>query len=70
MPMLAALELESPIPEEAFLAVAEILSHVYKANGQKDPFDAIVNPPVENESHENHEGRYNKVGKAPPEEET
>ena len=40
--MLAALELDSPIPEDAFIAVAEILSMVYKANGQEDPFDAIL----------------------------
>lgn len=40
--MLAALELDSPIPEDAFIAVAEILSQVYKANGQEDPFDAIL----------------------------
>lgn len=41
--MLAMLEIDSPIPEEAFLAVAEILSMVYKAHGQDDPFDAILN---------------------------
>lgn len=40
--MLASVELDSPIPSQAFLAVAEILSHIYKANGQDDPFDAIL----------------------------
>lgn len=40
--MLAKVELDSPIPSEAFLAVAEILSYVYKANGEPDPFNAIV----------------------------
>jgi flagellar biosynthesis protein len=38
--MLAALELDSPIPNEALVAVAEILSYVYKANGAPNPFDA------------------------------
>ncbi len=37
--MLAQIEIDSPIPSEAFMAVAEILSYVYKANGQADPFD-------------------------------
>lgn len=37
--MLAKIEIESPIPSEAFMAVAEILSYVYKANGQNNPFD-------------------------------
>src|SRR5690554_1145496 len=32
--MLAQIELDSPIPSEAFMAVAEILSYVYRANGQ------------------------------------
>lgn len=31
--MLAAIELESDIPSEALVAVAEILAYVYKANG-------------------------------------
>jgi flagellar biosynthesis protein len=38
--MLASIELDSPIPSEAFMAVAEILSYVYRANGQANPFDA------------------------------
>jgi len=32
--LLAALELDSPIPAAAFAAVAEILAHLYRANGQ------------------------------------
>ncbi|MCB1556419.1 MAG: hypothetical protein KDJ15_03805, partial [Alphaproteobacteria bacterium] len=40
--MLATIELDSPIPSEAFMAVAEILSYVYRANGQPNPFDALV----------------------------
>ena len=40
--MLAKIELESPIPSEAFMAVAEILSYVYQANGEPNPFDAIL----------------------------
>jgi flagellar biosynthesis protein len=40
--MLATIELDSPIPSEAFLAVAEILSYVYRASGEPDPFDAVL----------------------------
>ena len=40
--ILAKIELESPIPSEAFLAVTEILSYVYRANGEPNPFDAIL----------------------------
>lgn len=40
--MLAALELDSPVPNEALVAVAEILSYVYRANGQPNPFDAML----------------------------
>lgn len=39
--MLAVIELESPVPTEAFMAVAEILSYVYRAHGEPDPFDAV-----------------------------
>ncbi|MEM9470176.1 MAG: EscU/YscU/HrcU family type III secretion system export apparatus switch protein [Pseudomonadota bacterium] len=41
--ILAKIELESPIPSEAFLAVAEVLSYVYRANGEPNPFDAVLN---------------------------
>jgi flagellar biosynthesis protein len=40
--MLAAIELDSPIPSEAFMAVAEILSYVYRANGKPDPFNMTL----------------------------
>lgn len=40
--MLAAIEVDSPIPSEAFAAVAEILSYIYRANGQPNPFDAVL----------------------------
>ena len=40
--MLAAIELDSPIPAEAFMAVAEILSYIYRANGEPNPFDAVL----------------------------
>jgi flagellar biosynthesis protein len=40
--MLAKMELDSPIPSEAFMAVAEILSYVYRANGEPNPFDAVL----------------------------
>jgi flagellar biosynthesis protein len=45
--MLAKIELDSPIPSEAFMAVAEILSYVYRANGQPNPFDAIFERVIE-----------------------
>lgn len=41
--LLATFELDSPIPSEALMAVAEILSYVYRANGQADPFNAMMN---------------------------
>lgn len=40
--MLAAIELDSPIPAEAFMAVADILSYVYRANGMPNPFDTVL----------------------------
>lgn len=40
--ILASVELDSPIPSDAYLAVAEILSYVYKANGEPNPFDAVL----------------------------
>ncbi len=40
--MLATIEIDSPIPSESFMAVAEILSYVYRANGQPNPFDAML----------------------------
>ncbi len=40
--MLAVIELDSPIPNEAFVAVGEILSYLYRANGQDDPFDTLI----------------------------
>lgn len=40
--MLVSVELDSPIPTEAFLAVAEILSYVYRANGEPNPYDAVL----------------------------
>ena len=40
--MLAKIELDSPIPSEAFMAVGEILSYIYRANGQPDPFNVSL----------------------------
>ena len=40
--LLAKIELDSPIPSEAFMAVGEILSYVYKANGKENPFDTVL----------------------------
>lgn len=39
--LLATIELDSPIPSEAFMAVGEILSYLYKANGRADPFISL-----------------------------
>ncbi|MFN3700239.1 MAG: EscU/YscU/HrcU family type III secretion system export apparatus switch protein [Alphaproteobacteria bacterium] len=38
--LLAKIEIDSPIPSEAFMAVAQILSYIYRANGQPNPFEA------------------------------
>ncbi len=46
--ILATIELDSPIPSEAFLAVAEILSYVYQANGAPNPFDAVLKDAMDN----------------------
>ena len=40
--ILARIDLDSPIPSEAFLAIAEILSYVFRANQEPNPFDAIL----------------------------
>ena len=47
--MLASIEIDSPIPSEAFMAVAEILSYVYQANGTLEPFDAVLRDDREEE---------------------
>lgn len=41
--LLAVIELDSPIPSEAFMAVGQILSYVYRANGRPDPYNFIEN---------------------------
>lgn len=50
--LLATMELESEIPSEALIAVAEILAYVYKANGIN--IEELVQPnlPPENEQEE------------------
>ena len=48
--MLAKIELDSPIPSEAFMAVAEILSYVYRANGEPNPFDAVLEDDIGKEN--------------------
>lgn len=40
--MLSSFDIDSPIPSEAFTAIAEILSYLYRANGENAPFDAIL----------------------------
>ena len=37
--ILAAVDVDSPIPTEAFTAVTEVLSYLYKANGETPPED-------------------------------
>lgn len=49
--MLAKMEIDSPIPSEAFMAVAEILSYIYRANGQPNPFD-VASENAMNDDHE------------------
>lgn len=41
--MLVEIDIDSPIPSEAFMAVAEILSYVYRADGKPNPFDVDPN---------------------------
>lgn len=48
--LLAELEIDSPIPTEALMAVAEILSYVYRANGQPDPFNTLTEDITDNDS--------------------
>ncbi|MCB9996491.1 MAG: EscU/YscU/HrcU family type III secretion system export apparatus switch protein [Rhodospirillales bacterium] len=48
--MLAMIELDSPVPPDAFMAVAEILSYVYKANGEPNPFDAVLQDAMDKET--------------------
>lgn len=43
--MLAAIEIDSPVPSEAFMAIAEVLSYVYRANGEPDPYNAVLGAP-------------------------
>lgn len=50
--MLATIEFDSPIPSEAFMAVAEILSYVYKANGEPNPFDAVLTDAMDDQDNE------------------
>lgn len=47
--LLAYLDIDTPIPSEALEAVAEILSYVYQANGQPNPFDAILKDVMDEE---------------------
>ena len=53
--ILAKIELESPIPSEAFLAVAEILSYVYRANGEPNPFDVVLKDVMDEQTTQNND---------------
>ncbi|HPF77826.1 MAG TPA: EscU/YscU/HrcU family type III secretion system export apparatus switch protein [Alphaproteobacteria bacterium] len=53
--MLAKIELDSPIPSEAFMAVAEILSYVYRANGEPNPFDAVLKDVMQEQAQNNND---------------
>ena len=50
--MLAAVEIDSPIPSEAFMAVAELLYYVYRANGEPNPFDAVLRDAMDDDKKE------------------
>jgi len=52
--LLAEFELDSPIPTEALMAVGEILAYVYQANGEPNPFDAVLKE--EMQKHVKHDG--------------
>ncbi len=41
--LLAQFELDTPIPTEAVMAVAEILSYVYKLNQEAEPLGGVFN---------------------------
>jgi len=56
--ILAKIELDSPIPSEAFMAVAEVLSYVFKANGEPEPFNAILEEFLQYE-HANQQDSHN-----------
>ncbi len=43
--VLAAVELDSEVPPEALIAVAEILAYIYRANGQAPPSDPLAAGP-------------------------
>ncbi len=47
--ILAKMDLDSPIPSEAFMAVGEILSYLYRANGQPNPFDGVAGHAMKSE---------------------
>ena len=53
--ILAKIELESPIPSEAFMAVAEVLSYVYRANGEPNPFDAVLKDVMDEQGKEDND---------------
>ncbi len=55
--ILAKIELESPIPSEAFMAVAEVLSYVYRANGEPNPFDAILKDAMNDSVNDGHNNK-------------
>lgn len=58
--MLAKIELDSPIPSEAFMAVAEILSYVYRANGEPNPFDAVLKDVMQEQAAKNNIDKKDK----------
>lgn len=46
--VLSAVELDSEVPPEVLIAVAEILAYIYRANGQTPPEDPLdAGPPEE-----------------------
>jgi flagellar biosynthesis protein len=55
--MLASFEIDSPIPSDALMAVAEILSYVYRANGEPNPFDSDLRDAMGSKSNKDSENR-------------
>jgi len=55
--MLASFEIDSPVPSDALMAVAEILSYVYRANGEPNPFDSDLRDAMDNSNNDSEEDK-------------
>lgn len=66
--LLAAIDIDSEIPVEAFAAVAEVLAYVYRANGRLDPDrDGDATAPSPAPSHDRSDNATPAVGRRPTE---